>query len=114
MPSKKNIKIDMNIKLIRKFSEIYFEIFGKYRYSVQVLYVKNKNVALQKRDALIKDGYKNAYCEAVPIIPNRGYMYKVKIGDYDTLSKARKILSKIKNKYKMLSNSFVTARQIKN
>ena len=105
----KNPTIKMNIKMIRKYTEIYFDIFGKYEYAVQVLYTKNKDIALQTINDLIKDNY-DAYYEAVPIIPHRGYMYKVKVGHYHDLEKAKKKKIEIINRYSSFKDSFVTAR----
>jgi len=129
---KGNKVIKINIKMIRKYTEIYFDIFGEYEYSVQVYFVSNKDVALQKIQDLQKikklnkeegnilctndirqDIREDVYYEAVPIIPHRGYKYKVKIGHYSNEKQALKVKNCIRNLYpNSLYESFITARLI--
>lgn len=106
----KNMKAKIEILLVRKYTEIYYDIFGNYEYSVQVFYTESKKKALQLRDDLIKDKYK-AYYEVVPIVPNKGYMYKVKVGNFSTIKEAKEEKNKINQWYPIkLQGSFITAR----
>ena len=106
----KNMKAKIKILVVRKYTEIYYDIFSDYEYSVQVFYTKRKDKALQIRDDLIRDKYK-AYYEAIPILPNKGYTYKIKVGEFSKIEDAEKLKNKIQRWYPTrFKDCFITGR----
>jgi len=101
----------LKVRVISKQSRTYASLFTTVKdYSIQVVYTYNEIYAIDTMNALKKDNYKDVYYEAYAkaSVPKNGFLYKVKVGHFKSKKKAMETLSKIRRRYKMWKDAFLT------
>jgi len=101
----------LKVRVISKQSRTYASLFTTVKdYSIQVVYTHNEIYAIDTMNALRKDNYKDVYYEAYAKgdVPKNGFLYKVKVGHFKSKHKAIKTLHKIRKRYAMWQDAFLT------
>ena len=101
----------LTVRVISKQSRTYASLFTTVKdYSIQVLYTHNEIYAIDTMKALRKDNYKDVYSEAYAkaSVPKNGFLYKVKVGHFKSKKKAIEALRKIRKRYRMWQDAFLT------
>jgi len=100
----------IKIRVVSKQSRVYAALFTTIRdYSIQVVTTYNEAYAIDTMNALKKD-YKDVYYEAhaKAKAPKNGFFYKVKVGHYTSKKSAIADLKKIRKRYKLWKDAFLT------
>ena len=101
----------IKVRVISKQSRVYAALFTTVSdYSIQVVSTYNEAYAIDTVNALKKDKYTDVYYEAhaKANVPKNGFFYKVKVGHFKSKEEAIKTLSKIRKRYKMWKDAFLT------
>lgn len=89
----------------------------KFIYSVQLLNIQNENKAQSLKRDLLKDynGKLSVYIEKYMVnnMPNNGYEYKVKIGEFPNKDLAEQLRYGLSKRYKKLEGAFITLKDHK-